>query len=166
MSNYDWSRFTVRIDISATQQSLYEAWSNQEMMELWFLRLCAYSKGDGTPLGRFESVEKGDTYKWHWHGWPDEAVEHGEILEANGTDMLKFTFGKAGVCTVTIKEMEGENIVELVQENIPSDDYGMHQWHLGCKTGWTFYFANLKSLLEGGIDLRNKNEQLKGVINS
>jgi hypothetical protein len=58
MSNYDWSRFTVRIDISATQQSLYEAWSNQEMMELWFLRLCAYSKGDGTHLAGLKALKR------------------------------------------------------------------------------------------------------------
>lgn len=37
---------------------------------------------------------------------------------------------------------------------------------LSCKTGWTSYLANLKSVLEGGIDPRNKNEQLKAVINS
>jgi hypothetical protein len=32
--------------------------------------------------------------------------------------------------------------------------------------GWVFYLANLKSFPEGGIDLRNKNEKLKSVINS
>jgi hypothetical protein len=64
------------------------------------------------------------------------------------------------------KKKEGENIVELLQENIPTDEQGMHSWHLGCKTGSTFYLANLKSVLEGGIDLRNKSEKLQRVINS
>jgi len=57
-------------------------------------------------------------------------------------------------------------IVELVQENIPDDDQGRLYYHLVCKTGWTFYLDNLKSLLEGGIDLRNKNANLANVINS
>lgn len=93
-------------------------------------------------------------------------MEAGEILEANGKDRFRFSFGKAGICTVTIKEENGQHIVELVQDNIPDDEQGKHYWHLGCKTGWTFYLANLKSLLEGGIDLRNKDESLKNVINS
>ena len=38
--------------------------------------------------------------------------------------------------------------------------------YIGCGEGWTFYLANLKSMLEGGIDLRNKNDKIKGVINS
>ena len=69
-------------------------------------------------------------------------------------------------CTVAIKKEGDNNIVELVQDSIPTDEQGMHYWHLGCKTGWTFYLANLKSMLEGGLDLRNRDESLKNVINS
>jgi hypothetical protein len=65
---------------------------------------------------------------------------------------------------VFLKEEEGEKIVELLQENIPSDEAGRHMWHVGCKTGWTFYLANMKSLFEGGIDLRNRNVKLQHVI--
>jgi hypothetical protein len=31
-----------------------------------------------------EFVKKGDKYSWWWHGYPDEVVEHGEILDCNG----------------------------------------------------------------------------------
>jgi hypothetical protein len=57
-------------------------------------------------------------------------------------------------------------IVELVQDNISTDEKGKELWHVGCKTGWTFYLANMKSMFEGGIDLRNKNEQLQEMMNS
>jgi hypothetical protein len=53
-----------------------------------------------------------------------------------------------------------------LQDEIPVNETAMHNWHLGCKTGWTFYLANLKSIYEGGIDLRNKNINLHEVINS
>jgi hypothetical protein len=33
-------------------------------------------------------------------------------------------------------------------------------------TGWTFYLANLKSVLEGGLDLRNKNARLQRLVNA
>lgn len=135
-------------------------------MEYWFLRLSEYKKPGGNLRASNEFVQKGDSYRWRWHGWPDEVTEEGTIIDCNGKDFFKFSFGKAGNCAVTIKQEDGHTLVELLQDNIPDDEQGKHYWHLGCKTGWTFYLANLKSLLEGGIDLRNKNERLKNVINS
>ena len=165
-ASYDWSRFVVRISINVLADKLYHAWATREGMEYWFLRLSEYKKPDGTIRDDNEYVDKGDTYKWLWHGWPDDTVEYGTILDCNGKDFFKFSFGKAGNCAVTIKKEEGEMMVELVQDNIPTDEQGKHYWHLGCKTGWTFYLANMKSLYEGGIDLRNKNEKLQQVLNS
>jgi len=54
----------------------------------------------------------------------------------------------------------------LWQENIPTDEKAKVSWHLGCATGWTFYLTNLKSILEGGLDLRNKDELLTNVVNA
>lgn len=167
MSNSpDWSRFTVRINVNAPTDKLYKAWATRSGMEYWFLRLSEYKKPDGSLRGNDELVSSGDTYKWLWHGWPDETVEHGEILDCNGRDHFKFSFGKAGNCNVRIYQEQNETIVELLQDNIPTDEQGMHNWHVGCKTGWTFYLANMKSLYEGGLDLRNKNVRLQQVLNS
>ncbi len=165
-TSYDWSRFVVRISINAPIDKLYHAWATREGMEYWFLRLSEYKKNDSMLRRDNEFVEKGDTYKWLWHGWPDDTVEYGTILDCNGKDFFKFSFGKAGDCAVTLKKEEGESMVELVQDNIPTDEQGKHYWHLGCKTGWTFYLANMKSLYEGGFDLRNRNEKLQQVLNS
>jgi len=46
--------------------------------------------------------------------------------------------------------------VELIQENIPEDADPSKNLFVQCQVGWTFYMANLKSVIEGGIDLRNK----------
>ena len=166
MADFNWNRFEVRIIVTASPKDLYKAWATKKGIEQWFLRLSEYKKPDGILLTANENVETGDTYRWLWHGWPDDMVEIGSILDCNGKDFIKFKFGEAGDCTVNIKTEEGENIVELIQENIPTDEVGMRNYHLGCKTGWTFYLANLKSVMEGGIDLRNKNEKIKRVINS
>jgi hypothetical protein len=165
-NKYDWARFTVRIDVNTPVEKLYTAWATRDGMEYWFLRLCEYKRPDGSLLKGGEQVKKGDTYKWLWHGYADDTSEVGQILDCNGKDLFRFSFGKAGDCTVKLLKEEGITIVELVQENVPDDDNGKHTWHLGCKTGWTFYLANLKSLYEGGIDLRNKNEKLQRMINS
>jgi hypothetical protein len=131
-----------------------------------YIPLCEYKNSSGNILPGDQAVTAGDTYKWLWHGYPDSTAEYGEILEANGKDYMKFRFGKAGICSIRIKTELDENIVELVQEDIPTDEQGMYNYHVGCKTGWTFYLANLKSMLEGGIDLRNKKEGLKEMLNS
>jgi uncharacterized protein YndB with AHSA1/START domain len=163
---YNWSRFVTRIAVKASLTTLYNAWATRAGIENWFLRMSEYKKPDENLRVHNEAVQKGDTYTWRWYGWSDETTEYGSILDCNGKDFFKFSFGKAGNCSVTIKEEEGQNIVELVQDNIPTDEQGRHYWHLGCKTGWTFYLANLKSILEGGIDLRNKDERLTNVINA
>jgi uncharacterized protein YndB with AHSA1/START domain len=166
MSDFNWGQFITRIPVSSDFNTLYDCWATRKGIEHWFLRMSEYRSPDGILRGTDEIVQPGDTYAWRWHGWPDEVEEHGTILNCNGKDYFQFTFGEAGICTVTIKDEQGFTMVELVQTDIPTDEKGMHYWHLGCKTGWTFYLANLKSLSEGGIDLRNKYETLKNVVNS
>jgi uncharacterized protein YndB with AHSA1/START domain len=163
---YTWSSFVTRINVNAPTEKLYSLLATKAGMEYWFLRLSEYKKPDGNLRADDEPVQKGDTYRWRWYGWSDDVTEEGTIMNCNGNNFFKFSFGKAGDCTVNIKKELDYTIVELVQENIPDDDQGKHYWHVGCKTGWTFYLTNLKSLCEGGIDLRNKDEKLQHVINS
>ena len=166
MSDFDWSRFRVRIGINAPAENLYKAWATRAGIEHWFLRLSEYRGGDGVLRKNDEPAEKGDSYLWRWHGWPDEVEEKGEILDTNGKDLFAFRFGEAGNCTVRIYPEGTLTMVELVQDQIPVNAESMHNWHLGCKTGWTFYMANLKSLFEGGLDLRNKDINLREVLNA
>jgi uncharacterized protein YndB with AHSA1/START domain len=167
MSSFDWSRFSIRINIqSHSIEQLYRAWATKAGIEYWFLRMSEYSDPNGTLRSDDEPVQTGDTYRWRWFGYSDEVTETGEILDCNGTDFFKFRFGKAGDCSVRIYPEQDELIVELLQDNIPTDDKAKENWHIGCKTGWTFYLANMKSMFEGGIDLRNKDERIQDVINS
>ena len=164
MAEFNWSRFSVRVNVKAPIDKLYWCWATKAGIEYWFLRKSDYRKPDGSLYKADEFVQKGSSYNWYWHGYPDEVVEHGEILDCNGKDFFRFSFGDAGICTINIYSEQGEQIVELIQEQIPLDEKAKQNWHIGCKTGWTFYLANLKSLLEGGIDLRNRNEKIQQVI--
>jgi uncharacterized protein YndB with AHSA1/START domain len=166
MSTFDWSRFSVRVNIKAPTEKLYWCWATCEGIEHWFLRRAVYKKSDGNLLNKAVMLSKGDTYSWWWHGHTDEVVEHGAILDCNGKDYFQFKFGDAGICTVKIYEEKGETICELTQTEIPTDEKAKQNWHIGCKTGWTFYMTNLKSMLEGGIDLRNRNEKLQNIISA
>ncbi|MFI5196443.1 MAG: SRPBCC domain-containing protein [Chitinophagales bacterium] len=75
-------------------------------------------------------------------------------------------FTKAGIVTVQLKDMGDATEMILTQTQIPTDEQSRMNFHVGCSTGWTFYFANIKSILEGGLDLRNKSLSYSNVINS
>jgi hypothetical protein len=162
----DWSSFTKRIPINAFVEDIYEAWATRGGIESWFLRLAEFSNIHDELRRSVEFVESGDKYLWAWHGWNDEANQTGEILEANGVDFFKFTFHAPMTVTVKIIRENETNLLELTQENIPPDEVSRKNYFVGCGEGWTFYLANLKSVLEGGLDLRNRDGKLKNVINS
>ena len=163
---YDWTKFTKRIPVSADIPTAYLAWTTQAELEKWFLRKAEFIKPDKSLRDRNEPIQKEDKYEWYWHGYPDTVFEKNEVLEANGKDFLQFRF--SGDCIVSVKLIahEQETIVEITQENIPEDNNPASNLLVGCGEGWTFYLANLKSYLQGGIDLRNKNEKIQGVISS
>ncbi len=169
--NYDWSSFTVRISIRSSEKEIYEALSTQSGLEKWFLRQASFFKPTGEAIDSFENVKAGDTYKWLWHGYDNNTIEYGEIVEANGDNYLCFTFCDESAKTdmqvsISVKQEHDEIVVKLKQFNIPVDEEGKALFHINCMEGWVFYLTNLKSILEGGIDLRNKNGKLKKVINS
>ena len=95
MTKFDWSRFSVAINIKAPKDRLYRSWVTRNGIEEWFLRVSEYRRADGTLLDQDEEVKPGDTYKWLWHGWPDETEEKGKILSANGVDFFKFSVWKS-----------------------------------------------------------------------
>jgi uncharacterized protein YndB with AHSA1/START domain len=145
-------------------RSIYEAWAVPSQLERWFVRSAEYAGLDGRPKNRDLEVEAGDGYLWRWHGHLDDASESGVITEANGLDKFTFTFSKGSSVEVLIVEEGNETVVALTQTGIPDEDD--RSIYVGDSEGWTFYLANLKSVLEGGIDLRNKNVEIKEVINS
>jgi uncharacterized protein YndB with AHSA1/START domain len=155
MPSHDWSRFSQSIKIKAPLKTVYDAWTTRSGLEKWFLRMAAFTSGEGLLRRNDEPIAAGDTYHWRWHGHPDTVEERGKVLEANGRDRLKFIFGQAGIVTVKLSEQAGLTEMEIVQEEIPTDEDGRFNYHVGCSSGWTFYRANIKAVLEGGVDVRN-----------
>ena len=163
MKNHDWTTFKKRINIHSSVRVIFNSWTTQEHLESWFLSDANFTSDKNTPRNNTSEIEKNDTYVWMWHGSDD--VEEGIILENNHKDFLRFTFLGCEV-SVHIKTEKGETIVDLTQYNIPEDEASTMSHFVGCIRGWTFYLTNLKSILEGGIDLRNKNIDLIDVINT
>lgn len=162
----DWSRFTLRIPVNASIEEVYKRWNSSAGLVSWFLREAHFKNNEGIPKPVDEPLRPGDSYTWRWHGYPDDVIEQGAILSANHIDEISFSFGKAGNVKVKVFTAKNMCICELEQYDIPTDERSKEYYHLGCTKGWLFYMANLKSLLEGGIDLRNRDVELKDVINA
>ncbi len=156
MTTNTWTSFKVAGDYNIDIRSLYEAWATSQGLEKWFLRKADFFTIPRRLREPDEFILKEDVYEWYWHGYCEDNFEKGEILEANGTDFLKFTFSAGSIVSVNMSSRNGITLVELTQENIPEESDPSKNLFVQCQVGWTFYLANLKSVIEGGIDLRNK----------
>jgi hypothetical protein len=65
---------------------------------------------------------------------------------------------------ISIYKDQDELIVELIESDLPTDNETVLNHFVGDSRGWIFYLTSLKSVLEGGLDLRNKKVALKNVI--
>lgn len=164
MKNFDWTSFSLKILVKAPIGQVYNAWTQSKELEKWFLKKSNFSNRERQVIPKESHAESG--YSYEWNKFLYEATERGRYLQVNGKDQLQFTF--AGDCLVDVKlsEKEGATLVELSQKDIPTDELSKKEIRLDCQTGWSFYLVNLKSVCEGGLDLRNKNENTKPMVNN
>ena len=164
MDNFDWTSFTKKIAIKANLSDIYNAWTKADELEKWFLEKVSFFDATQKPIDKDKNAVTDTTYEWFWHLYKD--AMKGKIVSANGLDQLQFTFEGSCLVDVKLSETEGYTIVELRHHNIPTDDYSKQYIRLGCSNGWHFYLTNLKSVYEGGLDLRNKDSNLNPMINN
>ncbi len=160
MEELSFNSFTKKIFIKASMEKLYWCWATAEGICSWFLREAKYKTEEGNIRTGNDFISTGDAYTWKWHNWDGE--ENGEVLAANGQDLVEFSFAASKV-KVTLLE-EGEKVlVSLEQYDIPTDDKSKLEIHHGCSNGWTFWLANLKAYLEHGIVLNETEMDLRSI---
>ena len=143
---------------------LYDAWTKADELERWFLSKARFFDEANQPVPMNKNFEAAMRYEFSWFLYP--TTEGGRITKANGKDHLQFTFAGDCLVDVHLSEQYGYTVVELSQTNIPIDDDSKQNIRLGCSSGWSFYFVNLKSVYEGGLDLRSKDESLRPMVNN
>lgn len=163
MNNFDWTSFTKKIAIKASLADIYKAWTVPAELERWFLERAVFHRDDGTQAPG-QPAQIGAQYDWYWY--LDTNPLHGEIVNANGEDLIQFSFEGNSLVEVRLSMLDEYVIVTLRHYNIPEDEHSKQHIRLGCASGWAFYLHNLKSVYEGGIDLRNKDPKLGVMINN
>lgn len=157
MKTIDWSSFTSREYYKVDIETVFNAWTSQKSIESWFLEIALFFNEKGIK-GQDQKIGKGDVYKWSWYG--SDMVGEGEILEIIPNEKIAFSFLECRV-DLYFSNDGSETKLELIQSEIPNDEISKMETYVECTRGWTFYLTNLKSILEGGIDLRNKNPNFK-----
>ncbi|MEQ8477888.1 SRPBCC domain-containing protein [Fulvivirga sp.] len=164
MENFDWTSFTKRIAIKSTLSEMYDAWTKGSELEKWFLKKVKFLEADNSLYDQDKNVKENAQYSWYWYLY-NEPMK-GKITKANGKDYIQFTFEGECLVDVNLEEVNDYIVITLKHHNIPLDDHSKKYVRLGCTNGWTFYLANLKSIYEGGVDLRNKDEKLPPMVNN
>ena len=164
MENFDWTSFTKKIAIKATLPEIYNAWTKASELEKWFLEKVEFNMPDHSTYNRDENVIKNTLYTWYWYLYSEPMK--GKITNVNGKDYIQFTFEGDCLVDVNLEQVDEYIIESLKHHNIPVDNKSKQYVRLGCTNGWTFYLTNLKSIYEGGNDLRNKNEKLSPMVNN
>ena len=120
------------------------------------MRDAVFETSEGSPRSKGDYIQVGDTYRWLWFGHGEDVFEEGEVLELDGSSLIRFTFSGCLV-TVELSLVDNTILVELTQEDIPPEDDPEKNLYVRCSIGWTYFLTILKSVLEGGLDLREKD---------
>ena len=120
MKNFDWTKFTRKVAVSAPLETIYNAWTKPEELEKWFLSNATYLNDLGSKIPKDENFKTGYSYKWQWYLYPE--TETGKVINTNGKDHVQFTFAGDCIVDIDLKTFENKTIVTLSQKDIPTDD--------------------------------------------
>jgi uncharacterized protein YndB with AHSA1/START domain len=162
MDPEEWKRLVQRIDVNAPPEAVFNAWATAEGLRGWMVFESALLDPDGEEREPGAVARAGDRFRNSWHtGLSGE----GEVLEVRSNDMVRFTMEEGVEVEATMEPLEdGSVMVTLTQTHGLSDERNL-AYMLGFKEGWAFYLANLKSVLEGGRDLRNFTHDIEHRLN-
>lgn len=138
---YNWSEFTLRAAYKVSREQLYKLWTDEKQICKWFLIKAKYD------------LRKNGKYEWTWLG---NFTEGGKVLDVRNNSYLKITFAGCKLDVQFKKDGKGSLLI-LRQYNIPTTEKFKVGTHLNCIQGWVFFLTNLKSVIESGKDLRERN---------
>lgn len=151
MSAYDWSEFHVHMYYRAPIEEVFRRFATAEGLESFYIGRAEHKAPDGTPRGRTEMVQSGDTYHWTYlhdfgHGGTIQAVDPNE--------RIRFTFGDPTV-EIRFRSVGEATEVDLHQTGCATEDPDRAWQHVNCRSCWVYFLTNLRSVLATGFDVRD-----------
>ena len=159
----DWLGFTQAIQVDAATERVFELIATCAGLERWFIRRATAS------CDRAQFLPVGDRLSLTWRGMNDaDMTEVDGVLACEPMRRMRIGWyeDKGWVEFRVTARASGGSTVELEQRMHPSADRALiEQAYIGCREGWAFYLANLKSVAEGGRDLRDPRPDRPGLVN-
>lgn len=190
-SGRDWTGFVQAVHIQASPGEAWSMFATPSGIERWFTASAETTRGDRV-IGGSEVFQPADRVRFVWivpspetapaggSGSPSEAETNGapatvempetnEILEVVPGRRLRHGWyeGKGWVEYRVLPHREERRVtIELEQRMDPAHDFALLEGaYVGCRQGWAFYLANLKAVLEHGLDLREPRPDRRDLIN-
>jgi len=157
----DYRDVRARVYVNAPMDRVYKSWATVAGLERWLTARARMLSPEGRDLGREGPAEEGGRYSWTR---ADGTREDGTFVEVDNSMLLRFTFGKDVVVKVQLTLTSKGVLVDVHQHAQRSDAENL-ALALAHSSRWTFYLANLKSVLEGGADLRDARPDVEGLVN-
>lgn len=151
MSSYDWSQFHVHMYYAAPREAIFRRFATAAGLESFYMGIAVHTAADGTPRGRDEVVQTGDTYDWTY---VHDYAHPGTFLEVIPDALVRFTFGDMEVA-VRFRDVDGATEVDLHQTGCAIEDPARAWQHVNCRSCWIYFLTNLRSVLATGHDVRD-----------
>ena len=152
MSTYDWSQFHVHMYYLAPLDEVFRRFATAAGLESFFIGKAEHEAPDGAPRGRGEIVQPGDTYRWRY---VHDFAHDGTFLTVVPNRRVRFTFGDMPV-DVGFRAVGDATEVDLHQTGCATEDPERAWQHVNCRSCWVYFLTNLRSVLAGGVDLRDR----------
>src|SRR3982750_1350753 len=106
INGYDWTKFLLRITINKSLPEIYDALTKPEMLQRWLVHQATFRDEDDQERNPQSNTQKKDSYVWAWSREKNDEVEKGDVLEANGTDLVQLSFVGDTVVSMMLKTEE------------------------------------------------------------
>jgi uncharacterized protein YndB with AHSA1/START domain len=161
-NTFNWKSFRHAIILDANLEEVFKYVSTAEGICRWFQGEASYRPAGGKDRPQNEIAASGDLFVWKWLA--KDLILRGEVLDCQVNSMFQFTFGKSFEVVIRLDDHQGRTKLTLGHEyrpGVPEDQFQ----YLNCCVCWVFFLTNLKSVLEGGKDLREIHVFEEALIN-
>lgn len=161
--NFNWKKFVRSVYLPVSPTEAYKLAATPEGITKWFIGKALYTSPGGLVRKYNEPAKTGDTYEWDW-GYKDFKVT-GKVLDTEENKNFAVTFGKSYRVEIIIEDAgANRTLFKLVQEQMEGEEQDVFNY-INCYGCWTFFLNNLRSVTEGGIDLREREFNLDELVN-
>jgi uncharacterized protein YndB with AHSA1/START domain len=148
----DWTQFKLHVSIDATPARVLESWMTSAGMESFFVEMMQITRPDAALLEGDAQAQAGDHFIWRWNSG---YCIRGEYLTVIPGSEVVFTFDESKVRIAVSPYLNG-TLLELQQFDIPDTPEDRMHIHANCRGAWVYFMTVLKTLLEHGVDGRDK----------